>query len=126
MMDFFDEHPIIATSVIGIIFTIICCITPLRSITGVLFIGALLLSRVYFVYMLIINILAFAAVSKEKIKTGMVLSVLGGFLGGIIASKFVQPDSKAVKIILTACVWLFTCTAISGYIFLENDFRLFP
>ncbi|MGN0674411.1 MAG: hypothetical protein ACI4KG_01540 [Oscillospiraceae bacterium] len=124
--NFFDEHPCIATSIVGAIFTVIFCVSPLRAVTGFIFIVVGAFSGVFLTYMLIINIIAFVAVLNEKIKIGIVLSILGGFLGGILALTFEQFESKAIRIVLTACVWFSICVATSGYLFLENDFRLFP
>lgn len=125
--DFMDEHPFIAASIIGTVVTVIYCISePLRAVTGVVFILAAMLSRFLLPYMVIINITAFIAVSKGKIKTGIVLSILGGFIGSLLGETFEQSGSKALKIISAVCIWLCICIAVSGYIYLENDFRLFP
>lgn len=125
--DFLDEHPFIAASVIGTIITVICCISePLRTVTGYVFMLALLFRGLLLSYMVIINAIAFSAVSNGKIKTGIVLSILGGFIGSLLGETFENSGSKAIKIISAVCIWLCICIAVSGYIYLENDFRLFP
>ena len=127
IFDFFDNHPCIAASIFGAVVTVIFCLAePLRALTGIAFIFILLFLGVFLLYMVIINIVAFIAVSKGKIKTGIVLSIFGGFIGSLLAETFEQSGSKALKIISTFGIWLCICIAVSGYIFLENDFRLFP
>ncbi len=127
---FFDRHPYIGTSIIGFIVTVICCITPLRQLVGAMgAMGVLLFllgRRILSLYLMIINIAAFIAVSNEKIRAGAVLSFFGGSLGCLLALSFVQPDSNSVKIISTACLWFLICVVISGLLFMAFDFRLFP
>ena len=127
IFDFFDNHPCIAASIIGAVVTVIFCLAePLRTLTGIAFIFILIFSGVFLLYMAIINTAAFIAVSKGKIKTGIALSIFGGFIGSLLAETFYRSGSKALKIISTFWIWLCVCIAVSGYIFLENDFRLFP
>lgn len=124
---FFDRHPYIGTSIIGFIVTVICCITPLRKLMGAIGVLMFLLGgNILSLYLVIINIAAFIAVSNEKIRAGAVLSFFGGSLGCLLALSFVQPDSNSVKIISTACLWFLICVVISGFLFMAFDFRLFP
>ena len=125
IFDFFDNHPCIATSIIGAIVTVICCISePLGWLMAVLLTFVLFLSSAFLTYMLIINIIAFTAVSNGKIKTGIVLSIFGGFVGSLLAASFKQSNSIAIKIVSTACIWLYICIAAGGIIFISGV-RLF-
>ncbi|MGN1304311.1 MAG: hypothetical protein ACI4YB_04660 [Oscillospiraceae bacterium] len=124
---YFDRHPYIGTSIIGFIVTVICCITPLRQLIGTIGVLMFMLGgSILSLYLVIINIAAFIAVSNEKIRAGAALSFFGGSLGCLLALSFVQPDSNSVKIISTACLWFLICVVISGLLFIAYDFRLFP
>ena len=131
IFDFFDNHPCIAASIIGAVVTVIFCLAePLRIFPGI---ALLLLLEIileirglFLLCMLIINIAAFITVSKEKLKPAVILSLLGGFIGSFFSLHIFKKKSKAINTIFTAYIWIYICIATSGYIFWENDFRLFP
>lgn len=108
---YFDRHPYIGTSIICLIASLI--LWPAISIIGIVM---FLLRKILIPYMIIINIIAFITVSKEKLTAGTVLSILGGFFGSLLALFIVQPDPKGIKIVSTACLWLFLCAVIPGSI----------
>lgn len=131
MKKFFDNHPCITANVIGAVVTVIFCLAePLRVLPGIalmLLLEVILESKgIFLIYILLVNIFAAIAVSKGKIKTGILLSIFGGSIGSLLAETFENSGSNALKIISAVCIWVCICIAVSGYIYLENDFRLFP
>lgn len=122
---FWGRHPCLLTNIIGLAAAIICCATPLRSITGVIGMVMMISGGVVFPYLFIMNVVSFIVVLKNKILAGTVLSLLGGALGSLLAQTFVQSDSKSFKVISTACMWIFICLIASGLVYINNDFRLF-
>lgn len=122
IFDFFDNHPYIATSIIGAIVTAICCISKLlRFFMGAAFLFLVMFRGAFLLYMIIINIIAYNVVSKGKIKTGIVLSIFGGFVGSFNAEYSKQGGSKAIKIIFTVWIWILICICLAGYIYWVTD-----
>lgn len=119
-MDFIKKHPFIAANAVCAIITVIfSAVEFLRYNACCALFLAIEFGAVVFIYTILVNAFAYGAFYNGKIKQGLIISILGGYIGGFIAGR---KKCMAVKIIFNVWIWVTVCIAASGAIYFFNDF----
>lgn len=112
---------IVANILCAAAFTIGCFNSVLRECA--LLIGAFSVAA-FWPYFAIVNGISIYAVIKDKMKLGVVFSILGGSLGGFITACVLKKKSLAINIIFNIWVWFAVWCIVGGYLFVFVDFLL--
>lgn len=119
-MAFIKKHPFITTNLICAIITLIfCAVEFLRYNACCALFLAIDFGAVIFIYTILVNAFAYGAFYSGKIKLGLIISVLGGYIGGFIAGR---KKCTAVKTIFNVWIWVIVCITVSGAIYFIYDF----